>query len=186
MLSWPYLVPEDKKFRIEAQEAPKFDEKNSRLLGLRYIGVDNHNQCYSITSSKAEQTDEKNSTITLTNPVSDLKMNDNRWFYLASNRGILYNNQKKMELRDQVSLYNSEGFELHSDYFAIDLRTKDMESNLPVRGQGPALSLEAEGVKVSDRGNLIQLLGKSKVTLRNTAQESTTKTPSMKSAGHAP
>lgn len=172
MISWPYLVPEDKKFRIEVQEAPKLGEKNSRLLGLRFIGVDSQNQSYTISSVKAEQTDEKNSIITLTNPTSDLRMKDRRWFYLTSSQGILFNSEKRIELQGGVSVYNSEGFELHSEAININLNNKDMDSTRAIKGQGPTLSLEAEGMRLRENGDLLQLLGKSKVILRTGATES--------------
>ncbi|MDI9408347.1 MAG: LPS export ABC transporter periplasmic protein LptC [Candidatus Pacebacteria bacterium] len=172
LMSWPYLVPEEKKFRIEVQEAPKFEERNSRLNGMRYIGVDDQNQTYTITSTRAEQTDSKSNTVLLTNPVSDLRMKDRSWFYLSSNQGTLYNLEKRVEMTGKVSVFSSEGLEFHTESLNINLVYNDIDSSQPIKGQGPALSFEGEGMKVLYEGNLIKLLGRSQVTLRTAASES--------------
>ena len=167
VLSWPYMVPEENKFRIEAQDAPNYLDQQSLLIGLKFVGTDEQNQTYSISSSRAEQSNDKSGKIILTRPTGDLNMSNKGWFYLASEQGVFFSREKKIVLEGKVSIHNSEGFELHTESLAVDLNSHNMDAQLPVVGQSPGLSLAAEGMRIRERGALLELLGSSKVTVRS-------------------
>ncbi|MCX8501786.1 MAG: LPS export ABC transporter periplasmic protein LptC [Alphaproteobacteria bacterium] len=186
VLAWPYLVPDGQKFSLEAKNPPDYDNQHSSLFGLKFIGTDSQNQTYTITSSRADQSNDRSGKIILTRPTGDLAMKNKGWFFLSSDQGVFYNRERRIELHGNVVIHSSEGFELHTETIAVNLLSRDMDANQPVTGQSPALSLAAEGLRIRQNGELIDLVGKSRVSVRTEAGGTAEARPFASSPAHAP
>ena len=166
-LSWQYLLPDETKFHIEAKKTMPRVENNSRMIGPKFLGVDAQGHGYVITGKEAIQYSDQNGLIELVTPNTDIAMGDRGWLSVSSKIGRLKNLEKSLELLQSVSLYSADGLELHMEQLLINLKTNDLMTKTAVTGQGPTLTLDGEGMTITNNGKKIQLLGKSQLVLRN-------------------
>jgi lipopolysaccharide export system protein LptC len=171
VFAWPQISFKDSRFRLGMSRLTLDQAENLTMLNARYDGVDEQRQPYSITADMATQSKLDENLIDLELPKADMTMSDGAWLALTARTGEYRRNDELLDLAGTVSLFHDQGFELRSESARIDLGAGTAEGLEPVEGQGTFGTVDAEGFRVLDRGQIIIFTGKSRLVLYPGAQE---------------
>lgn len=142
------------------------DLENFRMLNARYTGVDRKSRPYAVTAESAEQNAAVASIVKLNKPKADILLSDQSWIALTARDGIYYRESQILELNGNVNFFHDNGYEFHTTSAIIDLVAGDATGLENVLGQGPFGELTAEGFRIQNRGERVELVGRSSIIIQ--------------------
>lgn len=122
-----------------------------------YHGLDKDNMPFSITADQAIQQDAD--TVLMQNLKADMETKGGKWVALQANSGEFKSSTKVLTLTRDVDMFYDGGFEFRSDYAVIDVANGTASGNMPITGQGPMGTLQADKFAVYNRGDVIRFEG---------------------------
>ena len=165
---WPQLKDQDGLFQIGFEgKIDKTAAENLRMERAQYTGVDKSKRPFFVTAEAAEQADPNSPTIELLQPKADILMEDGSWIAITAELGNYNRVTQFLELAGTVNLFHDKGYEFRTTSAVLDLRAGDAVGTEPLRGQGSFGHLQAEGFTIRNRGERVELHGKSQVILLN-------------------
>lgn len=165
---WPHLRTEDLRFRIGFAAIKSNVDGAPNLLNPRYVGTDEDNQPYAVTADIAKKLDGEGLDVRvgLELPKADITLKDGTWLVLTAENGIYARRHKTLDLSGSVNLFHDSGYEFRTEKAQVDLSRGVAEGDVPVKGQGPFGTLQAEGFRLLNKGRTIVFTGKSKMVLK--------------------
>ncbi|GHU05293.1 hypothetical protein FACS1894205_5020 [Alphaproteobacteria bacterium] len=130
-----------------------------------YYGTDNGNQPFSVTALVATQIDAENMVFSLEKPSADLSQKDGGSVIVNADAGLFRQKEDILDLMGGVSLYKSDGYEMHTESVSLNTKEGSGAGDDPVSGQGPGGEIAAEGIRLWDGGNRVMFTGKAKAIL---------------------
>lgn len=128
-----------------------------------YQGLDKDNLPYSILATQAIQKDEN--TVLLDNIKADMNDKHGKWLALHAGAGELKTSDKILMLTKNVDMFYDGGYEFRSERAFIDINKGTAHGDLPITGQGPIGTLQANRFSVLNRGDVIVFEGAVKVVI---------------------
>lgn len=168
VILWPHLRTEDLRFRIGFAAIQSNVEGDPNLLNPRYVGTDDDNQPFAVTADIAKKLDGEglDVRIGLELPKADITLKDGSWLVLTADNGIYARREKTLDLAGSVNLFHDSGYEFRTEKATVDLSQGVAKGDVPVKGQGPFGTLQAEGFRLLNKGRTIVFTGKSKMFLQ--------------------
>jgi lipopolysaccharide export system protein LptC len=163
VFAWPHLTEQDGRFRIGPVAISPEDAENFRMLNARYTGVDRRSRPYAITANSADQKSADARVVNLDKPKADILLSDQSWIALTAEDGIFDRESQILELTGAVNLFHDSGYEFHTTSAIFDLMAGDAIGQEQVSGQGPFGQLSAEGFRIHNQGERIELVGQAKI-----------------------
>lgn len=170
---WSQIRIDEGRFRIGMTDVATIAVDKLTMSNPRFEGIDDRDRPFTVTADEANQAKEDANIIELTRPQADMTMENGTWLALSADAGRYLREAEQLSLEGSVSLFEDRGYELHTDQVRIDFNAGTAESDTQVFGQGPVGELSGSGLKLSDRGAVVELLGKSRVLFYPNRREST-------------
>lgn len=149
LFAWPQMGR-----NIEPASPDSIDGASSggqnEVLNPRFESRDEDRQPYTITASSALQNSKNPDEVLLETPLADITLNSGKWIAAESRNGLFDQKKRFLSLRGNVRLYHDDGYEIVTQSLNIDLAARTARSDVPVSGQGPAGSVEAQGGLLAD------------------------------------
>ena len=171
VIAWPQLTKDRSRFTLGVANLGQDQIETLSMLNARYDGIDDKNRPFTLSADVATQSPRNDQIVDLELPKADMTMTDGAWLALTARAGRYNRESEQLDLAGNVSLFHDKGFELRTEYARIDLKRGIATGDQPVEGQGGAGTINAEGFRVSDRGQRILFTGRSHLVLRPQAQE---------------
>jgi len=168
---WSQIRIDEGRFRIGMTEVSSIEVDKLTMSNPRFEGIDDRNRPFTVTADQASQVKEDTDTVELTRPQADMTMEDGTWLALSADKGRYLRGSKQLSLEGSVSLFQDRGYELHAEAVNIDFNAGTAESSQPVFGQGPAGELAGDGLRLSDKGAVIELTGAAHLVFYPNRQE---------------
>ncbi|MBV8166197.1 MAG: LPS export ABC transporter periplasmic protein LptC, partial [Alphaproteobacteria bacterium] len=143
-----------------------------RMINARYVGIDNHDRPYVVTATLATRESAHAPKTDLTSPKADMTTANGAWVAVTAETGVYHNLARVLDLAGEVSLFHDGGTEFHTARAEVDLNAGSASGDEPVAGQGPSLTINAEGFRLYDRGAVIIFTGKTHLVLHQTDRRS--------------
>ena len=164
-VAWPLLNEGDRRFTDALTGADRRAAENLAVENARYSGIEEDGQPFSITAESMQQESVDSSTVALTEPKADILLSNGAWVAVTAKSGLLHRTKQVLELTEDVNLFHDSGYEFRTARAVLDLTAGSATGNTPVEGQGPFGYLEAEGFRVTERGDRVTLTGRSTVVI---------------------
>lgn len=162
---WPQMQVSDKGFGPGVANGNPQDADNLRMVNARFAGINKSTLPYTVTAPLAVQDSPGADEIELTNPKTDITLEDGSWLAITADRGTYFQSRQTLDLFGMVNLFHDSGYEFQSTRAHIDLIAGTAEGDEPVTGQGPFGELTAEGFRISDKGKTIHFTGTAKLVI---------------------
>jgi len=149
---------------------PKIDIKDAsevRMIDPRYTGLDRESRPFVVTADVAHQTPKADDAISLDAPKADLTTQTGNWNELTAYVGLYQPQAQLLDLFGNVELYQDRSNSLRSDSVRIDMAQGTAISHDPVTGDGTFGHIQAQGLKVLDRGDTIIFTGHAALDLNS-------------------
>ena len=140
------------------------DEKSLRVTLSAFLRKEGHRviTCENVSEAK-DMINQKDFSCVFT----DILMEDGSWIAITAELGNYNRATQFLELAGTVNLFHDKGYEFRTTSAVLDLRAGDAIGTEPLQGQGSFGHLQAEGFTIRNRGERVELHGKSQVILLN-------------------
>lgn len=145
-------------------KVPKSLGKNE-LLNPRFESTDEKKQPYTITAKRAFQEKSDENLVLLDEPLADILLNSGNWVALEAQKGWFEQDEQKLLLTGEVRLFHDEGYQIETPQLHIDLEKNTAWSDDEVYGQGPAGTLNAQGLRANSTDENLFFTGPAKLVL---------------------
>ena len=171
VITWPQYENKSPRFKLNISNVDTDNAVGQKIVNPRYTGTDTKNRPYTITAKIAYRTHDKPQTVKLTSLKADLVGQNGAWLALSAGAGIYDRNREHLDLKNGVSLFYNNEYEIHTQTARIELLKGRVVGSDFVTGHGPGGTLEASGFEILENEQHISLIGKSELVLfRNKAK----------------
>lgn len=156
-----YFVP-----RVE-EVKPVVAENTVEMVQPRMSGLDAKKRAYEITAKTAKQDINDPTKVTLEDIVGSLVLNDTDGkINLTAKSGFMDTETNFLQLRQDIVITTKQGYTIYLTSADAKLKEKYITSKDPVLIEWDGGSIRANGLEVTDKGNVIRFLNRVKVTLK--------------------
>lgn len=150
------------------QKMPRIDlsqARDLRMVHLHYSGTDRHDRPFTVTADAARQRPEVDDLVELELPKADMTTQSGTWLALTAYSGIYRPQSQLLDLFGDVELFQDKGNEFKTDSAHIDMSKGSAAGDDPIEGHGPFGTIEAEGFRIENQGEVIVFTGKARLNL---------------------
>jgi lipopolysaccharide export system protein LptC len=165
VFAWPQLSDQDGRFSLAPVVISPEDSENFRMLNARYTGVDRKRRPYAVTANSANQSSTDARLVKLNTPQADILLSNQSWIAITAEDGTYDRQAQILELVGNVNLFHDSGYEFHTKSAILDLMAGDAIGQEHFSGQGPFGRLSADGFRIHNQGERIELVGQSKIIM---------------------
>ena len=156
---WPELKSKPEKFTIGLSDLKIETAGGQRVINARFTGVDSENRPFSITAESVLQTGSYDNALELSHPKADVTLAGESWVAIAAPKGVFRRDEEILDLSGGVDLFHDDGYEFRTAEARLNFSTSAASGSLPIRGQGPLGTIEAEGFRAPGTGDSIFFIG---------------------------
>ena len=160
VIGWSWFNPSTTAFRIDYSIEDFEFSGQDEMLNPRFFGTDSRNQRYTVTAESATRPLDGSEQVFLIKPTADITVAEGDWLTLNAEQGIYDRYAETLALSGAVSMYADNGFEMHTESAQFDLAGGTIESDSPVRGQGPWGLLNAKSFTYARKGDVLRCSGR--------------------------
>ena len=165
VVMWSGGPAEDAGFRLGFADSGGGLPTSVEMLSPRYVGRDGEGRTYLVTAERARPVDADVRRIGLTSPQADLSLPEGRWLTVMAGYGLFRQAESSLRLEQGVNVFTDAGYEMTTAAVEVDLAGGSARTDVPVSGQGPVGRLEAERMRIEERGRRLLFDGHVHVTL---------------------
>jgi LPS export ABC transporter protein LptC len=171
---WPVVT----KINLPKIDNAQITGDRTELVNPRYEGQDESGARFLLTAERAIQTRANAGIITLVAPAASLVNADNSEGARANAATGMYDEAgAKLTLQDTVTLTTPEGDLFQTPSAEIDLNAKIISGAETVSGDGPRMTLTAQGFTLNQQDKTLTLSGPVKLVLKEETHETDITTP---------
>lgn len=154
VIAWPQMVKRRLSIPLTFSDV---ETANAALVmnNPRYRGTDASGQPYVVTADRAIQDPKDDKQVTLDRVQADMTMSNGEWWSLTSDTGLYNGNTQLLDLFGNINVFGDRGTEMHGHSAEINLETKVISSDEKVWGHADFGTINANGMRVYDRGRVI-------------------------------
>ena len=157
---WPsiYTTYDIKKPVLENQE---------KTQKYTFQGIDEFNQPFFLQAKKYQKIINNENKLLFEKPNAEINLRNGKWLTVIANEGIFDIEKQTLELMGDVFFFHSDGQQIDTNNAVIDLKKAIIYGNKKIFGKNETINFSSEGFKVVKTGKIFQLLGKSKIKIKN-------------------
>ena len=179
---WPQIHRGVDGFRLQTLKLDPSEVSTLRMSNARYQGVDERNRPYVLDADGAVQNPRDKNFVALEGPRANLTLENGAHVSIAAETGVYDGGGQTLDLMGTVRVRRDDGYVFETELARVNLKTGVVDGNDPVRGHGPGGTVEAEGFRVLQKGEMVEFKGKSRVLLPQGTQVPKAQTPEVPKA----
>ena len=164
VIVWPSLNGEITPGVAAIGTAPPLDEGHPTMSNARFLGTDDRGHPYTVTAAAAWQ-EEGGAIVHLQGLEGGMRLENGARATVSSERGVWDRAAQTLAMEANVTVATDDGYRFHSERATIDLATGTASGSQPVRGEGPAGTIEAQGFRIAEGGDRLAFAGRVHLTL---------------------
>ena len=139
---------------------------NQVLVKPIFMGLNNKEQPFKVTASKATRFKEEADTFYLENPIGEILI-DNDKYYLSGNNGVYDKNIQELKINGDVKFNNNLDLKFSTTEVFFDFKKQVLFGEKDVSGYRNNTKIDSQGIKILNKENKIIFTGKTKLLLKN-------------------
>lgn len=161
---WPSLNGEIAPGVATVGTAPLLGEGHPTMSNARFLGTDDRGHPYTVSAAAAWQ-EEGGAIVHLQGLEGGMRLENGARATVSSERGVWDRAGQTLALESNVTVATDDGYRLHSERATVDLAAGTASGSQPVRGEGPAGTIEAQGFLIAAGGDRLAFAGRVHLTL---------------------
>jgi lipopolysaccharide export system protein LptC len=160
---WSQIQGGEQRFGMPKVVVRPDDLENLRMEAPRFVGLDSRNQPFLVTARLAMQTTPGGPSTELEEPKGDIALANGTWIAMEARRGIYDHRAETLELKEGVTVFQDQGYQLETRSARFLFRPGDVEGDEPVRGHSQDFEMDGAGFRIESKGARIHLRGQSRI-----------------------
>lgn len=165
LLIIPNIEKDEDFFGIDIT-LPKMGEiEKLQMEEANFFITDKNNRVYNFNSKSANETDKGSKIIKLENPRGIIPSSDKDWINVNSKVGYFYQQENKIELKEYVQIFYSDGATLDTEEAIYDFDTEKGYGNKEVKAESSLGSISSKGFTIDANKGILTFTGKSEMII---------------------
>jgi lipopolysaccharide export system protein LptC len=170
VIAWPYMGDGAGGLIGPVLGEVEIDADRMLMHHPRYVGRTEKSEPFEVTALTAHLDPKNPNRVHLAHIAADLDKAGSRDLRLVATSGVFDRARDKLDLAGGVELITSDGYRFESDSARINLNDNRVVGKEPISGTGPRGTLEADRFVIREGGDVMQFVGRVKVTLPGAAE----------------
>ena len=166
LIIYPKLKDDVKEFSLDITIPRTGELEKLHVENTIFHITDKDNKVHNITAGNIDETEPGSKLVKIANPEGIFPSSNDAWINVKAPTGYYDQNTNQLKLADNVTIYHSDGLDLSIPYFTFDFNESFGFSDAPVKASGEMGELQAEGLKVYHKENLIVFTGRTTIDLK--------------------
>ncbi len=163
VVAWPNM---DKVPQVAADDPQHPQTGSNELVNPRYESEDDKGQPYILTATRAIQSAQDPDVVLLEKPHGVASLLNGTKIDAEAVRGAYRQKLQRLMLEGKVVLLQSQGYRFDTERLMIDMQAKKSWTDTAVAGDGPAGSVTATGMQMTDNDGVLIFTGPAKLILK--------------------
>ena len=139
---------------------------NQVLVKPIFMGLNNKEQPFKVSATKATRFKEESNTFYLENPVGEILI-DNDKYFLSGDNGVYDKNIQELKINGNVKFNNNLDLKFSTTEVLFDFKDQVLFGEKAVSGYRNNSKIDSQGIKILNKENKIIFTGKTKLLLKN-------------------
>ena len=155
IIIWPIFKEQKDSFSLaissnSSQKGTKMDMEN-----IRFFGLNTKKFPMTLATPTVKEIDSTTHQLRMENPVATYQMATNEILTIETAYALIFQDKEILSFDDKINLTSSSGYHANSSKVVCDFTQGTADSNEAVFINGPAGNLNAKGLWMAEKGNLI-------------------------------
>ena len=159
---WPSI------YNIYDKEKKPSLESQKKQNKFTFQGIDEFNQPFFLHAKKYQKIISNKNKLLFEKPKAEINLKEGKWLTMIAKEGIFDMEKQTLELMGDVLFLHSDGQQIDTNNAVIDLKKSKIYGNKRIFGKNETINFSSEGFEIKKTGKIFQLLGKSKIKIKNT------------------
>ena len=158
---WPSIYnvyDENKRPAVENQKKQK---------KFTFQGIDEFNQPFWLHADKYQKIINNETKLLFEKPTAEINLKEGKWLTMVAKEGIFDMEEQTLELLGDVLFLHSDGEQIDTNNAIIDLKKGKIYGNKRIFGKNETITFSSDGFVANRTNKIFQLLGKSKIKIKN-------------------
>ena len=164
LLVWPMLKKDINEFAINLI-IPDGDIEKMNVEKTTLYLTDAKGRVSNFVADSVRETEVGSKIYDLLKPEANLPVQNGEWVSIRSPDGFFNQETSQLNLPKKVELFYSKGFNVETRNFWYDFNKSFGYSKQPVVGYGFLGHLNAEGLEISDNGDILTFVGRTSIII---------------------
>ena len=142
-------------------------ENLNKTKNFTFQGIDELNQPFYLHAKKYQKITNNNNKLLFEKPSAEINLKKGKWLTMNAEKGVFDIEKQTLELMENVIFLHSDGEQIDTNNAIIDLKNAKIYGNKKIFGKNETISFSSEGFEVQKTVKNFQLLGKSKINIKN-------------------
>ena len=142
-------------------------ENLKKTKNFTFQGIDELNQPFYLHAKKYQKITNNNNKLLFEKPSAEINLKKGKWLTMNAEKGVFDIEKQTLELIENVIFLHSDGEQIDTNNAIIDLKNAKIYGNKKIFGKNETISFSSEGFEVQKTVKNFQLLGKSKINIKN-------------------
>ncbi|PPR34604.1 MAG: hypothetical protein CFH25_00702 [Alphaproteobacteria bacterium MarineAlpha6_Bin3] len=141
--------------------------EKSEKKNFTFQGIDEFNQPFFLHAKKYQKIINDKNKLLFEKPKAEINLKKGKWLTMVAKEGIFDIENQNLELIGSVLFLHSDGQQIDTNNAVIDLKKAKIYGNKQIFGRSETINFSSEGFDVDKTGKIFQLIGKSKIKIKN-------------------
>jgi lipopolysaccharide export system protein LptC len=164
-LLWPNIMSSVERIgrgeRVSAESV-----RNMEATNPRYVGTDEKNRPFKLEAKSAQQLPGNTERVRLVEPKGQMTLENGNWVAVSAKSGEFDQKTRILKLEGDVVVFHDANYTFRTESATVDTAKSAAWGDKPVRASGPKGTIEAQGFRVSEKGEVVTFTGRAKVVLK--------------------
>ncbi len=157
---WPAIFTE----YIKKKEITVNNENQKKFT---FQGIDEYEQPFFLHAKKYQKIFNNDNKLLFEKPKAEINLKKGKWITMVAKKGVFDIENQTLELIDNVLFLHSDGQQIDTNNAIIDLKKAKIYGNKKIFGKTDTVNFSSDGFTVERDGKNFELLGKSKIKIKN-------------------
>ena len=149
----------------ENEKKPVLEKKQKK--NYTFQGIDEFNQPFFLHAKKFQKIINSKNKLLFEKPKAEINLKKGKWLTMIAKEGIFDIENQTLELIGDVLFLHSDGQQIDTNNAIIDLKKSKIYGNKKIFGKTETINFSSEGFEIEKTGKTYQLIGKSKIKIKN-------------------
>ena len=149
----------------ENEKKPVLEKKQKK--NYTFQGIDEFNQPFFLHANKFQKIINNKNKLLFEKPKAEINLKKGKWLTMIAKEGIFDIENQTLELIGDVLFLHSDGQQIDTNNAIIDLKKSKIYGNKKIFGKTETINFSSEGFEIEKTGKTYQLIGKSKIKIKN-------------------
>ena len=171
IIIWPQFSQNNDRFSLAIPSNGK--QTQMEMENLRFFGLNNKKMPMTLQTPSVKQTDGKSKQARMDKPTGSYQMESGETITINAPYALINQEKETVFFEDRINIKSDSGYTGYTSQVLCDYTQGSADTDSPVSISGPAGKLNAQGLWMADKGNLILFKKKTTAVIKNKNQNIT-------------